>query len=167
MYDWQYRLDLGKQGFGPGTFQMKGLDADKRYFVRLMATNLAGTQWTGKETIINYIPIPDDLPSSLFLWFDANDLLAENKTELLINPAGTPVDTWKNKAIKSNTLRDLSFLKQAPHPITPSLHTMVTKGLQLWNLMGMTGYKMSPTQFQQAGETRVTRPWQYADTPKV
>ena len=56
LYDWQYRLDLGKQGFGPGTFQMKGLDADKRYFVRLI-TNLAGTQWTGKETIINYIPI--------------------------------------------------------------------------------------------------------------
>ena len=66
LYDWQYRLDLGKQGFGPGTFQMKGLDADKRYYVRLLAQNLAGSQWTGKETIINRIPVPDDLPSSLF-----------------------------------------------------------------------------------------------------
>ena len=100
LYDWQYRLDLGKQGFGPGSFQMEGLDADQRYFVRLMATNLAGTQWTGKETIINYVPIPDDLPSSLFLWFDANDLLAENKTELLINPVGTPVDYMEKQSHK-------------------------------------------------------------------
>ena len=45
---------------------------------------------------------------------------------------------------------------------------MVTKGLQLADLVGMTGYKMSPTQFQQAGETRsLCTPWQYADTPKV
>ena len=94
---------MGKQGFGPGTFQMKGLDADKRYYVRLLAQNLAGSQWTGKETIINRIPIPDDLPGSLFLWFDANDLSAQNKTEFLINPEGTPVDTWKNKARKSDS----------------------------------------------------------------
>ena len=71
------------------TFQMKGLDADKRYYVRLLAQNLAGSQWTGKETIINRIPIPDDLPGSLFLWFDANDLSAQNKTEFLINPRDT------------------------------------------------------------------------------
>ena len=31
LYDWQYRIDMGKQGFGPGTFQMKGLDADQLF----------------------------------------------------------------------------------------------------------------------------------------
>ena len=131
LYDWQYRLDLGKQGFGPGSFQMEGLDADQRYFVRLMATNLAGTQWTGKETIINYVPIPDDLPSSLFLWFDANDLLAENKTELLINPVGTPVDTWKNKAIKSTTSRDLSIPDSSPDSNNPVIAHDGHKGISV------------------------------------
>ena len=131
LYDWQYRLDLGKQGFGPGSFQMQGLDADQRYFVRLMATNLAGTQWTGKETIINYVPIPDDLPSSLFLWFDANDLLAENKTELLINPVGTPVDTWKNKAIKSTTSRDLSIPDSSPDSNNPVIAHDGHKGISV------------------------------------
>ena len=131
LYDWEYRLDLGKQGFGPGTFQMKGLDADKRYFVRLMATNIAGTQWTGKETITNYIPIPDDLPSSLFLWFDANDLLAENKTELLINPVGTPVDTWKNKAINSTISRDLSIPDSSPDTNNPVIAHDGHKGISV------------------------------------
>ncbi|MDA0343857.1 MAG: hypothetical protein O3B07_06670, partial [Verrucomicrobia bacterium] len=67
----------------------------------LLAQNLAGSQWTGKETIINRIPVPDDLPNSLFLWFDANDLSANNNPELVIDPEGTPVDQWKNKARKS------------------------------------------------------------------
>ena len=44
---------------------------------------------------------------------------------------------------------------------------MGTKALRLWNLTEMTGYKMSPTQFQQAGETRDTRLWQFADTPRA
>jgi hypothetical protein len=131
LYDWEYRLELGKQGFGPGTFQMKGLDADKRYFVRLMATNLAGTQWTGKETITNFIPIPDDLPSSLFLWFDANDLLAENKTELLINPVGTPVDTWKNKALNSTISRDLSIPDSSPGTNNPVISHDGHKGISV------------------------------------
>ena len=125
LYDWQYRIDMGKQGFGPGTFQMKGLDADKRYYVRLLAQNLAGSQWTGKETIINRIPIPDDLPGSLFLWFDANDLSAQNKTEFLINPAGTPVDTWKNKARKSDDSeeqeKDLGIPLTSPDSNNPKI----------------------------------------------
>ena len=125
LYDWQYRFDLGQQGFGPGSFQLKGLDADKRYFVRLMSSNLAGTHWTGKETIINYVPIPDDLPNSLYLWFDANDLLAENKTEFLINPEGTPVDSWKNKARRSNDedelQRDLAVPSTSPDSNNPQI----------------------------------------------
>ena len=44
---------------------------------------------------------------------------------------------------------------------------MVIKVFRLWNLTEMTGYKMSPTQFQQAGETRATRHWRFADTPRA
>ena len=122
IHDWQYRIDMGKQ---IRTRLLMSMSEDKRYYVRLLAQNLAGSQWTGKETIINRIPIPDDLPGSLFLWFDANDLSAQNKTEFLINPAGTPVDTWKNKARKSDDSeeqeKDLGIPLTSPDSNNPKI----------------------------------------------
>ena len=97
---------MGKQGFGSGTFQMKGLDADQRYFIRLLAQNKAGEFWTGEESIINEIPIPDDFPGSLFLWFDANDLNAKNEPKSFTPDVGFPVNLWKNKARKSDSISE-------------------------------------------------------------
>ena len=47
LYDWQYRIEMGRQGFGPNSFQLKGLDADQRYFVLYIQKTLR--EFTGPE----------------------------------------------------------------------------------------------------------------------
>ena len=102
LHAWEYRMQLGTKGFGPASITLGGLDTEKRYFVRMYARNVAGESWTGKETIIKTQPQLEDLPRTLFLWFDANDLLGENKTNPPVFDDGYPVDQWKNKIQKTS-----------------------------------------------------------------
>ena len=102
LYSWKHRFNLGEKGFGEHSYIIAGIDADQRYYVRLLAQNQAGSYWTGKESIVNFIPVPDDLPSSLYFWYDANDLEGENIPQYLFQPEGLVVNTWKNKAEPDN-----------------------------------------------------------------
>ena len=51
-----------------------------------------------KEFFVNRQIELSDLPSSLFLWYDAIDLSGTNNYDLPAPTAGTPVEIWKNKA---------------------------------------------------------------------
>ena len=147
-------------------FSIKGLDADQRYFVRLYSENLAGTYWTGKETLINRIPIPDDLPGSLFLWFDANDLLAQNRTEYVADPEGTPVDQWKNKARSSDNEseldKDLSIPDASRESNNPKISHDGHGGIAVVEFDGNDWLQNGQTRFHHPSEIPVTQHWQYA-----
>ena len=102
LYAWKYRKSLGKQGFGPGSTVLGGLDADQRYYVRIYAENIVGSSWTGKEFFVNrQIELPH-LPTTLNLWYDALDPMGTNDYNLPAPTAGTPIEIWKNKAREEN-----------------------------------------------------------------
>ena len=86
LYSWKHRFNLGEKGFGEHSYIIAGIDADQRYYVRLLAQNQAGSYWTGKESIVNFIPVPDDLPSSLYFWYDANDLEGKIFLNIFFSP---------------------------------------------------------------------------------
>ena len=100
LYKWKFRLDLGKRGLGMGNAVLEGLDADKIYYLRMLAINSAGEHWTGKESRIRLQPELIHLPVGLGIWFDSTDVLA-NKTPM---QEGIVLNIWRDK---SNFGRDM------------------------------------------------------------
>ena len=107
------------------------------------------------------------MSGSLFLWFDANDLLAQNRTEYVVTQ-GTPVDQWKNKAKSDNeeeAAKDLSLPPSSNDKNNPVIAHDGTNQLAVVDFDG-TDYLENSHRWttMRRGGTRVTLPLLSAGT---